>query len=229
MSGKRKGFTLIELLVVIAIIAILAAILFPVLARAQANARQSRCLNNVKQWAFAAIAYTDDSNGHYPWAGANGQYKHTAGPPPIGQGGKAVAIYDVLARYVSSSQGSDGIKYCPEERAHQTWVPQMKLRGWSYWYDCPHNNPYNSAWPECQLCGFCTADVSAPSKKPFIREWTNIHRQGNSDNAFTFSYSFCDGHAALKTLSAAYRGLYSHASRDGIIPTVDKSYGSGGG
>jgi prepilin-type N-terminal cleavage/methylation domain-containing protein len=46
MESKRKGFTLIELLVVIAIIAILAAILFPVFAKAREKARQSSCASN---------------------------------------------------------------------------------------------------------------------------------------------------------------------------------------
>jgi prepilin-type N-terminal cleavage/methylation domain-containing protein len=45
----RRGFTLIELLVVIAIIAILAAILFPVFAKAREKARQTSCLSNEKQ------------------------------------------------------------------------------------------------------------------------------------------------------------------------------------
>jgi len=56
----RKGFTLIELLVVIAIIAILAAILFPVFARAREKARQASCLSNVKQLGLAAMMYCQD-------------------------------------------------------------------------------------------------------------------------------------------------------------------------
>ncbi len=57
---RRSGFTLIELLVVIAIIAILAAILFPVFARAREKARQASCTSNLKQIALAAIMYTQD-------------------------------------------------------------------------------------------------------------------------------------------------------------------------
>jgi len=56
----RRGFTLIELLVVIAIIAILAAILFPVFARAREKARQTSCLSNLKQIALASKMYTSD-------------------------------------------------------------------------------------------------------------------------------------------------------------------------
>jgi len=57
---RRKGFTLIELLVVIAIIAILAAILFPVFARAREQARKSACLSNAKQIALAMTMYAQD-------------------------------------------------------------------------------------------------------------------------------------------------------------------------
>ena len=56
----RKGFTLIELLVVIAIIAILAAILFPVFAKAREKARQTSCLSNVKQIALGMLMYAQD-------------------------------------------------------------------------------------------------------------------------------------------------------------------------
>jgi prepilin-type N-terminal cleavage/methylation domain-containing protein/prepilin-type processing-associated H-X9-DG protein len=57
---RRRGFTLIELLVVIAIIAILAAILFPVFARAREKARQTSCLSNVKEIVLAALMYAQD-------------------------------------------------------------------------------------------------------------------------------------------------------------------------
>ena len=62
MTPRRKGFTLIELLVVIAIIGILAAMVFPVFARARESARKAVCLNNVKNIALAIQMYLADNN-----------------------------------------------------------------------------------------------------------------------------------------------------------------------
>jgi prepilin-type N-terminal cleavage/methylation domain-containing protein/prepilin-type processing-associated H-X9-DG protein len=61
-----RGFTLIELLVVIAIIAILAAILFPVFAKAREKARQTSCTNNQKQIVTAALMYAQDHDEMLP-------------------------------------------------------------------------------------------------------------------------------------------------------------------
>lgn len=62
MLSERKGFTLIELLVVIAIIIILAAILFPVFARARAKALETTCVNNMKQLGTACAMYEADND-----------------------------------------------------------------------------------------------------------------------------------------------------------------------
>ena len=59
-TQAKKAFTLIELLIVIAIIAILAAILFPVFARARENARRSSCMSNLKQMGLGTMQYTQD-------------------------------------------------------------------------------------------------------------------------------------------------------------------------
>ena len=64
--GRKSGFTLIELLVVIAIIAILAAILFPVFARARSVAKQGACLGHLRQLGLAMQNYRSDNNWNYP-------------------------------------------------------------------------------------------------------------------------------------------------------------------
>ena len=66
MIGRRKGFTLIELLVVIAIIGILAAMVFPVFARARESARKAVCLSNVKNITLAIQMYLTDNNDTLP-------------------------------------------------------------------------------------------------------------------------------------------------------------------
>ena len=66
VKERNRGFTLIELLVVIAIIAILAAILFPVFARARENARKANCQSNMKQLGLAILQYAQDHDETLP-------------------------------------------------------------------------------------------------------------------------------------------------------------------
>jgi prepilin-type N-terminal cleavage/methylation domain-containing protein/prepilin-type processing-associated H-X9-DG protein len=73
-----RGFTLIELLVVIAIIAILAAILFPVFAKAREKARQNTCMNNQRQIALAVMMYVQDNEETFPAAKGWNQHMSSA-------------------------------------------------------------------------------------------------------------------------------------------------------
>ncbi len=73
-STSSKGFTLIELLVVIAIIAILAALLLPVLAKAKASAYRVGCANNFKQTFLAINMYADDHSDQLPGPAWQGYY-----------------------------------------------------------------------------------------------------------------------------------------------------------
>ncbi|MCE5314064.1 MAG: prepilin-type N-terminal cleavage/methylation domain-containing protein [Armatimonadota bacterium] len=86
-TRKKSGFTLIELLVVIAIIAILAAILFPVFARAREAARKTNCQNNIKNCATALTLYWNDYDGTLPssaiYASNNTAYTNATTEPTV--------------------------------------------------------------------------------------------------------------------------------------------------
>ncbi|NPV47281.1 MAG: DUF1559 domain-containing protein [Armatimonadetes bacterium] len=99
---RRKGFTLIELLVVIAIIAILAAILFPVFAKAREKARQTSCLSNMKQLGLGCLMYTQDYDEMYP-----SRWRCCAGAYPL-------PWPWVLQPYIKNTQ----LYICPSENGH---------------------------------------------------------------------------------------------------------------
>ena len=214
VCGRKTGFTLIELLVVIAIIAILAAILFPVFASAKRSSQIPACVNNMKQWSAALESYLTDHNMKFPWGGANGWLPHnTSAPPPIGQGhGGSKTCYDALKRYVSSNEK---IKWCPlwAKWKRYDWAVSA---GWSYWYFCPHNNGYVQAYPRSALCGYTTADVSRPSRKPFLSEVNEVHQNG--DGTWTMTFAYCDGHAKAVLLTGAKLASYAYVGRDGNFP-----------
>ena len=209
---KCRGFTLIELLVVIAIIAILAAILFPVFARAREKARQTSCLNNVKQLALAFRMYTSDYDGTMP-----GYTIYSPGSGATGESGQIsirgeytglsyTYLYwmDVLMPYVKNKQ----VFVCPTmaSDATATWGGY----GWNVYgagYCLNHPTRYNNTGAdgpiyrgvklsevghpaECPFIGDCTGAslwLSHPNDNQYVT-WPKRHNEGDN-------FGFIDGHA----------------------------------
>jgi prepilin-type N-terminal cleavage/methylation domain-containing protein/prepilin-type processing-associated H-X9-DG protein len=99
---RRRGFTLVELLVVIAIIAILAAILFPVLAQARAAARKTSCTSNLHQLAMGFTQYFQDYDETFP---ANGVYEV----------GSVDDIEKLWYRQIQPYVKNNGVLHCPAD------------------------------------------------------------------------------------------------------------------
>ena len=113
----RRGFTLIELLVVIAIIAILAAILFPVFARAREKARQASCLSNAKQMGLAANMYAQDYDDKFTYYAT---YVPAGTARPVTGGTGTHYWWDTLYPYIKNGQ----IFRCPS-------APRQWGYGWN--------------------------------------------------------------------------------------------------
>jgi prepilin-type N-terminal cleavage/methylation domain-containing protein/prepilin-type processing-associated H-X9-DG protein len=173
---RRRGFTLIELLVVIAIIGILAAMLFPVFARARESARKTQCLANVKNIAMAIQIYLTDYDRLMPLETDQGALTFFAGDGTTGPGGDKDGMsngqcveraYDanpflrpavILDDYVKSRE----IYRCPSAKntTHATWIlPNYNRLGaggylqyleatkGSWGRTAGTNGPCNIAWP----------------------------------------------------------------------------------
>jgi prepilin-type N-terminal cleavage/methylation domain-containing protein len=166
-SNSRIGFTLIELLIVIAIIAILAAILFPVFAKAREKARQTTCTSNLKQLSLAMLQYVQDNDERFP-VGAPGVYNTAVsgggfglwmnsdvGPnPPGGGAGWAGEIYP----YVKAT----GTYACPDDTTRE-----KSGNGGNTLY--PVSYGFNEFMPHIRV-----ATLGAPSSTVLFSEMTGV-------------------------------------------------------
>ncbi|HEY3396953.1 MAG TPA: prepilin-type N-terminal cleavage/methylation domain-containing protein [Armatimonadota bacterium] len=143
---KRRGFTLIELLVVIAIIAILAAILFPVFARARAKAQQSNCLSNVKQLMLGVTMYLSDYDQTMP------TYDAVSGGNP---GLNRLALCQAIFPYVKNGQ----IYNCPSAKFTRTYTFPPNGTDWAYAV-----NYNNCSEPNGNIKGVSADSVSFPAE-----------------------------------------------------------------
>jgi len=192
----KRGFTLIELLVVIAIIAILAAILFPVFARAREKARATACLSNMKQIGLAADMYCQDYDELYPMSIYIG-------------GMQVITFYHAIMPYMKNNQ----ILQCPSEvnRIHMSELQALLpipiapgLDGVGYngnyavFEDGP-NNPLTGANDAVVSQG----EIPFPAET-FLMGDGEIELQPHLFNSPVvaahndmFNAAFCDGHAKV--------------------------------
>jgi prepilin-type N-terminal cleavage/methylation domain-containing protein len=137
---QQRGFTLIELLVVIAIIAILAAILFPVFAKAKDKAKQATCVSNLRQLSTACNLYFGDNDDWVPnvTGGTQGEgmtggwiYFDTfaTGPFDVSKGGLYPYVMNRKV-YTCPSDGlgqSQGLSYAINDCLHRVPVPFLGM------------------------------------------------------------------------------------------------------
>ena len=220
----KKGFTLIELLVVIAIIAILAAILFPVFARAREKARQASCLSNVKQLMLGHMMYIQDydESFHY-WTTGEGD-NHP----------ESVAWWAAIYPYVKNSQ----VYCCPSTDTYKQSAPYHNTS-----FELSASNLYGEN-PNVQYRagGLRIARIQYPAQLIVIGDschgmgddwrmtypdapggWstspnkcTNARNQNEDDARHNGgnNYGFADGHAKWMKASDAYDKMRNPATRN---------------
>lgn len=144
-TQSGKGFTLIELLVVIAIIAIVAAILLPVLSKARLTAERAQCMNNQKQLASGMITFTGDNNNAYPpasyWCNAGTVtwdtllYNYTGGGSGVAPDALSVSVYANDPATAAAIGGTMGLKIwtCPFDATlpKVTYMSGLSIRSYS--------------------------------------------------------------------------------------------------
>ncbi len=221
--AKHQAFTLIELLVVIAIIAILAAILFPVFARAREQARGISCISNLKQIGLAMQMYVQDFDESYPsiihpnfdggcaprlgWLNANGGWV-TLVYPYVKNG----AIFHCPSAETPFWMSGGAQGWCAPADANQYYyhlLQQDAPMGVTYLYKKAFaGGPWFAGGP------ITDAQIALPGQNAVIYEYaswhndlnTTVYRSGIDPTKMALNALFDDGHAK-KVIGSQWRAL----------------------
>jgi len=205
---SRRGFTLIELLVVIAIIAILAAILFPVFARARENARKSTCQSNLKQLELGMIMYRQDYDEKNVQSAFTTTLPATSKGPYTGNGTTRFWWFDLVGPYVKNTQ----IIICPSDGGTTSCC----------------GFPNRSYQPNSQMSGAIDSAVVDPANTIHLIESKLNYQAANTDpgsyinQKFHFdgwNMAFADGHVKWMTVNGT-----NHSWNGSDYPGIDNRY-----
>ncbi len=181
MYARKKGFTLIELLVVIAIIAILAAILFPVFAKAREKARTSSCQSNLKQLGLAMRMYINDYDEMF----TINYYYPIANPNPASC--NCVYWCDAIRSYIKSDQ----LFVCPSDKATNGAATDSTT------FCTANNGRIGYGW-NTGLSAYDDAKVAKPAETYLM--WDSQRANGGSPRSILdrhndgANYAYADGH-----------------------------------
>ena len=194
--NQKKGFTLIELLVVIAIIAILAAILFPVFAKAREKARQSSCASNEKQIGIAVMQYKQDYEETMPMSYAAGDGNGTR----LTCGTPMYFFIDELMPYCKNEQ----IFKCP---SHEGMNCNSAMRYPATQHDIPRSYNFSTA-----AGGAKDSDMPVPSATYIL-----------ADSGGQACIPICCTDIAGPLIAARHSGMFNGLFADGHVKASNKS------
>jgi prepilin-type N-terminal cleavage/methylation domain-containing protein/prepilin-type processing-associated H-X9-DG protein len=211
---EQSGFTLIELLVVIAIIAILAAILFPVFAKAREKARQTQCSSNLRQIGLALVQYSQDYDQELvgAWYGDGG---YQASIAPAGR----YKWMDCIYPYVKST----AVFHCPDDpgwKGSGNFTPINQESAGSN--DSNNYGSYaidSSYWNQCPRCG--PANGNGEYRQSDLRQPSSTIWAADGDDCYQIDWP--NGNPVPTQISAGAGlsiGNFSGGQIDGVLQEV---------
>ncbi|MCE5219181.1 DUF1559 domain-containing protein [bacterium] len=220
----RRGFTLIELLVVIAIIAILAAILFPVFARAREKARMASCQSNLKQLALGILMYAQDYDsrgpyGYYAIPGGSIRWRNTIDP-----------YLKNTQIFVCPSNQTDGTSSYGFFNAFSGQAIDSRtesVAGTALLADCTmvgDNDPITPNFDQWTRAGTCDWELSYVRnftdnglKAAGANQWGYKRRINPWVHGGSLNLAFCDGHVKTIAASRVWGSPYQYGDADNIF------------
>ena len=223
---RHAGFTLVELLVVIGIIAVLIAMLLPVLHKAREQGSRAVCASNMRQIALAALAYAqDDKRGTLPipYYGLGTQFPHkpyeAISMEAVGQMSFTLGtLWPYMSGGPETHRRVFNCPWDPDPRVLPNTSPPA-YQNFSYCF-----NRYLDAHPDVTSDGVRLSRVRHPERKIFVAEPTHC---GGPTTDFTYILGTPSGGVLIPVLSSRHSGFANEAFGDGHVELIDPNLFNG--